>query len=149
MNTRRFLIALLPALIAAPVAVCAAPTDEAAIRAVLMAEFSKPDAPLKVQPIVVAADHGIADWFQGSRGGRALMRRHGALWSIVLCSGDGLKDVNALQMAGIAAGQAAQLLKSLERAEAGLTPQQRGQLASFEGTVRMDAHGQHPPGHKH
>jgi len=134
--------------LAGPLSAWAATPDEDAIRAVLMAEFDKPDARLAVQPVVVAGQHAIAGWFQGSRGGRALMRRHGSAWQIVLCSGHGLKNPQALRDAGIPSGAAARLLEDLARAEAALSPARRQQVSSFDGTVRMDAHGQHPPGHK-
>jgi hypothetical protein len=44
----------------------AAPADDlGAIRHVLMHTFDRPDAPLRVDPIVVHKDQAIADWQQG------------------------------------------------------------------------------------
>jgi hypothetical protein len=122
--------------------------DEAGIRQVLMTTFDKPEARMQVEPIVVQAEHAVAGWIQGERGGRALMRREGRDWSIVLCGGDGLKDPQALAMAGIEPAAARALVQRLNAAEASLTPAKRARFASFEGMVHMDAQGRHPaPGH--
>lgn len=118
--------------------------DEAGIRQVLMTTFDKPEARMQVEPIVVQAEHAVAGWIQGERGGRALMRKEGTGWSIVLCGGDGLKDPQALAMAGIEPEAARALVKRLNAAEASLTPAKRARFASFEGTVHMDAQGRHP-----
>ena len=74
-----------------------APTEEAiAIRALLTKTWDKPEAKLVADPIVVVDDYAIAGWTQGQRGGRALLRRIGKAWSVVLCSGDPLKHAAAL-----------------------------------------------------
>ena len=41
----------------------------------LKRQFDRPDAPLKVQPVVVLGDAAVAGWFQQDRGGRALLRK--------------------------------------------------------------------------
>ncbi|MFM2066370.1 MAG: hypothetical protein RLZZ584_1279 [Pseudomonadota bacterium] len=116
-----------------------------AIRDVLMAQFDRPEARLKVDPVVVEGSHAVADWIQGERGGRALLHRHGDAWTIVLCAGDGLKDPEVLRDAGLEARAAARLSRQLAAAERHLNPEQRARLASFEGIVRMDAQGQQAP----
>jgi hypothetical protein len=98
--------------------------------------------------LIVQAEHAVAGWIQAS-GGRALMRREGRDWSIVLCGGDGLKDPQALAMAGIEPAAARALVQRLNAAEASLTPAKRARFASFEGMVHMDAHGKHPPAGHH
>lgn len=122
--------------------------DLPAIRHVLMATFDKPEARLSVDPIVVVGTHAVADWSQGDRGGRALMRRGADGWQIVLCAGDGLKQASVLRDAGIDAPSADRLTRELVSAESRLSADQRARFGSFEGMVRMDAHGNHPPVHK-
>jgi hypothetical protein len=57
------------------------------IKAVLNGMFDRPDQPLQIGPVVAVGDHAVAGWTQGDGGGRALMRRKGHEWSIVLCGG--------------------------------------------------------------
>ena len=123
--------------------------EEASIRHVLMATFDKPEARLVVDPVVVVGVHAVADWAQGERGGRALLMRHGTEWRITLCAGDGLKQAKVLREAGISQADADVLAKGLATAEAKLPAAQRAKFSTFDGVVRMDANGQHPPAHKH
>ncbi|MEY2689537.1 MAG: hypothetical protein RL375_3736 [Pseudomonadota bacterium] len=122
--------------------------DLPAIRHVLMATFDKPEARLSVDPVVVVGTHAVAGWSQGERGGRALMRRGADGWQIVLCAGDGLKQASVLRDAGIDGPSADRLARELASAESRLSADQRARFASFEGVVKMDAHGNHPPAHK-
>ncbi|MGY0194788.1 copper uptake system-associated protein [Leptothrix sp. BB-4] len=121
--------------------------DIHAIRHVLMKTFDRPDARLRVDPVVIHQNHAVADWQQGERGGRALMRRtdDGKTWEINLCSGDGLRQAAMLEQAGMAPADAKALAGALARAEARLDKATLARLASFEGTVRMGPHGEHPP----
>jgi hypothetical protein len=109
------------------------------VRAVLMAAFDKPEARLVVDPVVIAGAHAIADWTQGAQGGRALLRQGAKGWALVLCAGDGIKDPKALQLAGLPAGEAAELAQRLAAAERPLPAERLALLSSFEGIVRMDA----------
>lgn len=124
-------------------------TDHAfadAIRDVLMASFDKPEARLTVAPIVVIGIHGLAGWTQGDRGGRALLRRSGHSWVVVACGGDGLKAFDVLRDAGLSAVDAVALIKAMDVAEARLPAEQRALFATFDGLLRLDGQGGHPPG---
>jgi hypothetical protein len=123
--------------------------DEVSIRHVLMATFDKPEARLVVDPVVVVGVHAVAGWAQGERGGRALLMRHGTDWHITLCAGDGLKQARVLREAGISPADADALAKGLAIAETKLPAVQQAKFSTFDGVVRMDANGQHPPAHKH
>jgi hypothetical protein len=117
--------------------------SQTAVRQLLMHTFDKAEARLQVEPVVVQGEHGIAGWIQGERGGRALLRRDAKGWRIVACGGDGLKNIQTLEDAGLKAGIARALVGQLDKAEAGLTATQRAKLASFDGVQRMDGHGAH------
>lgn len=123
-------------------------SDEDAIRHVLHGTFDRPDSRLMVEPVVVASDYGIAGWTQGDMGGRALLRRKGGEWVVVLCSGDALKSADALTKAAVPPATARELEKALAGAEASLDPKIVAQFSRFEGLVMMDEAGQHPPHHK-
>lgn len=155
-NRREALAAAL--LLTAAGLTAAAPTraqdspDQAAVRQLLMQTFDKPEARLRVEAIAVQADHAVASWAQGERGGRALLRRHGPAWQIVLCAGDGLKQAAGLREAGLKPAEAQALADRLARLEVRLSQAQRERFGRFEGQVHMDAAGHHPPhihGHSH
>ena len=132
-------------------------SDQDAIRHVLMSTFDKPDQRLVVDPVVAAGDHAIAGWSQGDMGGRALLRKRGHAWEIVLCAGDDLKKADVLTKVGLPAAAAKTLSASLAVAEARLPPDRLALFSKFEGLVMVggDGHhghgqpaGHHPHGHK-
>tara|TARA_R110002110_G_scaffold240881_1_gene457169 strand:- start:801 stop:1244 length:444 start_codon:yes stop_codon:yes gene_type:complete len=139
------LFAILICLVTEPVS--AADEDASQIVHLLKSTFDRPDAALQAEPVVVVADYAIADWSQDGRGGRALLRQHDGSWSIVLCSGDALKDEKFLADAGVPSADAPTLAKALAEAETDVTPERLAQFSLFDGTVRMDGgteHGSHP-----
>jgi copper(I)-binding protein len=119
--------------------------DEDAVRRLLHTTFDRPESPLVVDPVVVVEEHAIAGWSQGDMGGRALLRRKSAAWSLILCSGDGIKSAEALRQTGIPAGEASALASRLADAEAKLSRERLVLFAKFEGTLMMNADGSHPP----
>ena len=153
MNLFRFTLRTGLAALLVSASLCAgaadAATDLASIRRVLMTAFDKPEARLVVEPVVVVGVHAVAGWAQGERGGRALLLRHGTEWHVTLCAGDGLKQAKVLREAGISQADAEALAKGLATAEARLPATQRAKFSTFDGVVRMDANGRHPPEHKH
>ncbi len=119
-----------------------------AIRHVMMSTFDKPEAPLLVDPIAIAGSWAIAGWTQDGRGGRALLRQKDHAWSIHLCAGDALKDVEALKSMGLPADLATTLATELAAAEATADPARIALFSTFDGIVEMEADGSHPA-HKH
>ncbi|PDS31582.1 copper uptake system-associated protein [Rhizobium phaseoli] len=113
--------------------------DEQAIPAGLKTMFETPDKPLTVMPVVVEGDWAIAGWQQDGRGGRALLKKGQAGWSVHLCSGDSLRDAAALEKIGLSKDAATGLAAKLKQAETGLDPRVLALFATFEGTVVMDA----------
>ena len=119
--------------------------DEAAISKLLHTTFDRPEAPLTIAPVVVAGGHAIAGWAQGEMGGRALLRKKGESWELVLCAGDGIKSRDALAKAGVPAQDAAALERELAAAESKLPARHVAMLSRFEGMLMMDGSGNHPP----
>ncbi|MBF2714426.1 copper uptake system-associated protein [Agrobacterium vitis] len=117
-----------------------------AIPAKLKAAFATADKPLSVAPVVVQEDWAIAGWTQEGRGGRALLKKKGDVWSIHLCSGDGLKQATALKEMGLSDNDASALSAKLAEAEAHVDAKTLALFASFEGTVMVEGaedHGGH------
>jgi hypothetical protein len=101
--------------------------------------------PLTIAPVVVAGNHAIAGWIQADMGGRALLRRKGEAWTLILCAGDEIKSRDALAKAGIPVRDAAALEHDLAAAEGKLPRQHVAMLSRFEGMLMMDESGSHPP----
>jgi hypothetical protein len=94
-------VVLVASAFAQPVHVEAGVEAVMAIRQRLMATFHRPGAALQLDPIVAVGDVAVAGWTQGGEGGRALLRLTGGRWSIVLCSGDALREPATLEHAGV------------------------------------------------
>jgi hypothetical protein len=84
----------------------------------------------------------IADWTQGQKGGRALLRRKHADWEIIACGGAGFKDPGSITATGISREIASNITAKLNTAESSLSAQKIKQLDSFDGVVTM-GHGMH------
>lgn len=122
---------------------------DGAIRHLMMSTFDKPESPLTVDPVTVEGDIAVAGWAQGDMGGRALLRRKGHAWMLVLCSGDALREAASLQQFGLTAEQATTMAAAIAEAEAKLDPALLELFSRFDGVVMMDDHGAHPPVHGH
>lgn len=123
----------------------AAPGDEQAVSAALKKQFDKPDAPLEVSPVTVEGDHALAGWIQGQQGGRALLKRHGPSWEVVVCGGDDLQRASLLTDAGVNAAAAQRLTRAAAAAEARLPASQRQQFSLFKQTIRLQPGQAHGP----
>ena len=119
------------------------------IKALISKTFDQPDLKVQTTPIVIEGKVAIADWTQGQKGGRALLRRKHADWEIIACGGAGFKDSSAIAAAGISKGIANNITAKLKTAESSLSPQKIKQLDSFDGVVTMRHGMQHGSDSKH
>ncbi|MGF0524440.1 copper uptake system-associated protein [Agrobacterium pusense] len=119
------------------------------IPAKMKAIFETADTPLSVEPVVIQGEWAIAGWTQDGKGGRALLKKTVAGWSIHLCSGDGLKDARGLRMMGLPETDATAIAAKLTDAEKHIPAAKLALFASFEGTVMVEGdeasavHGEH------
>lgn len=120
-------------------------TDAVAIRHLMMAQFDRPDSRLTVEPVTIHGDVAVTGWAQGDMGGRALLRRHGDQWRLVLCSGDAIKEARSLQQFGLNAEEADTMAKAVVDAEAKLDSTLVAKFSTFDGIMMMDEDGHHPP----
>ena len=93
---------------------------------------------MKTSPIVVERDIAIADWIQGEKGGRALLKKSKDKWEITACGGGGFKHPEALIQAGVQQSVANRLTTKLADAEKKLSAKQIQMFDSFGETVSMD-----------
>lgn len=124
--------------------------EVAAIRAVMLKTWDRPDNRLVIDPVVTREGHAVAGWTQGDLGGRALLRRdRTGAWVVWLCSGDSLKSAETLARTGIPVAVAHDLATALAQAEATLPSDRLERLARFEGTVLVAGDADHGAAHPH
>jgi hypothetical protein len=116
--------------------------DAAEITHAMKAAWDKPEQPLTVKPVVIVDQIAVAGWLQQDRGGRALLKKTAHGWQTQLCAGE--MTFALLHQAGASHATANKLLKALSSAEQStLSANERKQLDSFSGVVKMDGNGQH------
>lgn len=144
MNLQAILIcvALCGAALVSPL-MASEPADLAGIRHVMMTTWDKPDSRLVVEPVVIAGNHAIAGWSQSEMGGRALLRKQGANWEVVLCAGDALKHADILKKVGLPEAAAVSLANDLAIAERSVAPARLALFSRFEGLVMVGGDGGH------
>lgn len=123
-------------------------TDEAQIQAVIGKTYDKPNNKVNTTPISVADDFAIADWTQGKRGGRALMKRIDGNWEILACGNDGLKDTKSLVKAGMTEKTASTIVKKLADLEKSEDPKRLAKFNLF-GTPNDPINKNQDDPHKH
>jgi hypothetical protein len=119
------------------------------IKTLISKSFDQPNLKVKTSPIVIEGKVAIADWTQGQKGGRALLRRKHDDWEIIACGGSGFKDPEGVAAIGISKEIATNITAKLKDAEARLSPQQVKQFDSFDGVVNMVHDAKHSPNSKH
>jgi len=106
---------------------------------VLKTMFETPQKPLTISPVTVQGSWAIAGWQQAGRGGRILLQNGEHGWRPILCSGDAIREAEALAKAGVPTADATALADALKNAEADTDPETLQAYASFEGTVTLGA----------
>ncbi len=123
-------------------------TDEAQIQAVIGKTYDKPNNKVNTTPISIADDFAVADWTQGKRGGRALMKRINGNWEILACGNDGLKDTKSLVKAGMSEKTASAIVKKLADLEKLEDPRRLAKFNLF-GTPNDPINKNEDDPHKH
>lgn len=133
--------------------------DEQSVATEMHETWDKPNQPLTLPVIVIHQGMAIADWIQGDKGGRALLKYHPAHqhWHTLLCGGAELTVSSHLEAAGMSAADAQTLVARLQKQEQGLAEDQRQQINSFKGVVKFSkgkpmsstAHDMHGDAHGH
>jgi len=119
------------------------------IKELISKTFDQPKNPVKTNPVVIEGKVAIADWAQGQKGGRALLRRRHHDWEIIACGGSSFKDPESIAAIGISKVIAANITAKLKEAETKLPPQLVKQFDSFDGVVNMVHGTKHSPNEKH
>jgi len=113
--------------------------DEQSVAKEMHETWDKPGQPLKLPVIVIHHGMAIADWIQGDKGGRALLKYHPEHqhWHTLLCGGAELTASRHLQEAGMSTADAQSLVLLLQQREQVLPEDQRKQINSFSGVVNF------------
>lgn len=124
-------------------------TDAEQIEALLMAQFDRPEAPLRVAPITIQGQVAVAGWSQDSKGGRAFLRKDDMGWFVELCAGESLVQPATFVSMGLNSAEAQSLAAAVNGAERSAGADLIGQLNSFEGTVIIGRSATDGHGHGH
>jgi hypothetical protein len=137
----------------------AAAEDVQSVATEMHETWDKPNLPLALPVIVIHQGMAIADWIQGDKGGRALLKYHPAHqhWHTLLCGGAELTVPTQLEAAGMSAADAQALTALLQSHEQDLADDQRQRIDSFKGVVKFSkgkpvsstAHEMHEDAHGH
>lgn len=87
------------------------------IKHVINTTFDKPDSKVKIDPVVVAEPYAVANWTQGEKAGRALLKWQEGNWQLVACGGKGMKTAASLMQQGVPENIATELSQKLSTAE--------------------------------
>ena len=118
--------------------------DVAEIRALISQEFDRPGAAVVSDPIVIEQEFAVADWIQGEKGGRALLRKRDGEWLIMLCAGDGVRQAKSMIEADVPSLAANALAAKLADAGSGLSSSQVEMFGRFKAEKRPgDEHAGH------
>lgn len=106
--------------------------DSVAMTKTMKSMFDKADAPLSVDALTASSEYSLASWTQQSKGGRALLKKAGTTWEIVVCGGKDLLQKTALEKVGLSHQQAHKLVADLKKIENQLPVSKRQQFDSFQ-----------------
>jgi len=116
--------------------------DSVAMTKTMKSMFDKADAPLSVDALTASSEYSLASWTQQSKGGRALLKKAGTTWEIVVCGGKDLLQKTALEKVGLSHQQAHKLVADLKKIENQLPVSKRQQFDSFQ-LGEQNHHGSH------
>ena len=102
------------------------------IKKLIADTYDRPDLKVETAPITIDGQYALADWIQGTNGGRVLLQMEQGEWQIVACGGAGFKDVHVLMSAGVALENARQLVNRLNQAEQSLSAEHIRQVNLFD-----------------
>jgi hypothetical protein len=122
--------------------------DQKQIEHLMRQTWERPDAPLRLEPIVIEGGFAMVGWVQHERGGRGLLRKIGNEWRVVLCSGDPLLEPETVVAVGAPKALADALVAKVKSDEASLPPEHRAKFSLFQGILNIekgDAHGPNQP----
>lgn len=105
--------------ICSQLAFAAGSSDE--VKSLLSKSFDKPNKPLVTELVTVEGDYAIADWLQGSMGGRALLVKESGAWKVLVCGGSALTELSNLKAARVPEKTAITLLSHLVQQEKSMT----------------------------
>jgi hypothetical protein len=108
---------------------------EELIASTIKHQWETPHRLVEVPIIAVGRLYALADWMQGERGGRALLRLSEGKWQTLMCGSAKLKSAQSLERAGVPSEEAKEISENLAAKEVNLSIAQLALIDSFEGIV--------------
>ena len=102
------------------------------VKQMLSQTFDKPNNPVTTEVVVVQGNYALADWTQGSKGGRALLVKTPESWKVLVCGGEGLTRVDNIKGARVPEKTAQSLVSQLVDNEKMLSNEKIKRINSFK-----------------
>jgi len=110
---------------------------------VIKMQWDQPQNPVAVPVVAVSELYAVADWTQGARGGRALLKFNEGHWQMLACGDAQIKSVFRLTQMGVAKENAQDIVQQLTFDEVQLSQAQLSVINSFSGVVDLFTHPEH------
>ena len=103
------------------------------VEQMLRRTFGKPNNPVTTEAIVVQDNYALADWTQGSIGGRVLLVKTPESWKVLVCGGEALMRVDNIKGARVPEKTAQLLVSQLVDSEKMISNEKIKRINSFKG----------------
>lgn len=119
------------ALIHSQLVLAAGSGDE--VKLMLSRTFDRPNNPVTAEAIVIQDNYALADWMQGSKGGRVLLVKTHESWKVLVCGGDALMKVDNIKSARVPEKTARSLISQLMDSEKTISKEKLERINAFKG----------------
>ena len=124
------ILAILLVLIHSQFALAAEGGDE--VKRMLSRTFDKPNNPVTTEAIVIQDNYALADWTQGSKGGRVLLVKTRVSWKVLVCGGEALLRIDNIKGARVPEKTAQLLVSQLIDNEKMISNEKLKRINSFK-----------------
>ena len=103
------------------------------VKQMLSRTFDKPNNPVTTEAVVVQDNYALADWTQGSKGGRVLLVKTPESWKVLVCGGEALLKLYNIKGARVPEKTAQSLVSQLVDNEKMISNEKIKRINSFKG----------------
>lgn len=111
-----------------------------AVTQAIKLQWEQPNQPVEVLAVAVEKEFAIADWIQGARGGRAVLRKNEGAWQTLACGDVHIKHAQTLTQFGLSLPQAQVIVQQLQLEEQHVPVEKLQLIDQFSGIVDMRHH---------
>lgn len=111
-----------------------------AVTQAIKLHWEQPNQPVEVLAVAVEKEFAIADWIQGERGGRAVLRKNNEDWQTLACGDAQIKNAQTLTQYGLSLPQAQAIVQQLQLEEQHIPAEKLQLIDEFSNVVDMRHH---------